>query len=98
MGQMGYLFDPSVWNFFPFDLGNDLNNGTFVVILDQNDKQELGDVGCLYYDGKSFLKVYNLLDGPKLCMNDTFNKDEYSSKKGSNEHCLDVDYAKASNL
>lgn len=70
--------------------------------LGQDGKQDFNKIICtLPYDEKS-LRVYTPLDGPKLCVEKTSNKEECSSQKGSNEiikeYSLDVYYAKASNL
>ncbi|KAH0669564.1 hypothetical protein KY285_023727 [Solanum tuberosum] len=63
------VLDPCSWISFPFDPGNELNCGICLVMLGQDDKNNLeGFVGAFPYDGKFFLRVYNLLEGPTLCM------------------------------
>jgi len=63
------VLDPCSWISFPFDPGNELNCGTCLVMLGQDDKHNLEEfVGTFPYDGKFFLRVYNLLEGPMLCM------------------------------
>uniref|UniRef100_M1DQM9 Uncharacterized protein n=1 Tax=Solanum tuberosum TaxID=4113 RepID=M1DQM9_SOLTU len=67
--EKGEVLDPSPWISFPFDLGSELNCGTYVVMLGQNDKYHLdGFVDTFPYDGKSFLRVYNPIEEPTLCM------------------------------
>ncbi|KAH0744704.1 hypothetical protein KY290_032697 [Solanum tuberosum] len=54
------VLDPCSWISFPFDLGNELNCGTCVVMLGQDDKHNLGElVGTFLYDRKYLLRVYN---------------------------------------
>ncbi|WMV14249.1 hypothetical protein MTR67_007634 [Solanum verrucosum] len=63
------VLDPCSWISFPFDPGNELNCGISLVMLGQDDKNNLEEfVGAFPYDGKFFLRVYNLLEGPTLCM------------------------------
>ncbi|WMV30454.1 hypothetical protein MTR67_023839 [Solanum verrucosum] len=63
------VLDPCSWISFPFDPGNELNCGICLVMLGQDDKNNLEKfVGTFPYDGKFFLRVYNLLEGPTLCM------------------------------
>ncbi|KAH0693076.1 hypothetical protein KY285_020173 [Solanum tuberosum] len=63
------VLDPCSWISFPFDTGNELNYGTCLVILGQDDKHNLEEfVGTFPYDGQFFLRVYNPLEGPTLCM------------------------------
>ncbi|WMV37555.1 hypothetical protein MTR67_030940 [Solanum verrucosum] len=63
------VLDPCSLISFPFDPGNELNCGICLVMLGQDDKNNLEEfVGAFSYDGKFFLRVYNLLEGPTLCM------------------------------
>uniref|UniRef100_M1DG64 Uncharacterized protein n=1 Tax=Solanum tuberosum TaxID=4113 RepID=M1DG64_SOLTU len=65
----GGVLNPSSWNPFPFDPGSELNCGTCVVMLGQDDKYHLdGSVDTFPYDGKSVLRIYNPLEEPTLCM------------------------------
>uniref|UniRef100_M1DBP2 Uncharacterized protein n=1 Tax=Solanum tuberosum TaxID=4113 RepID=M1DBP2_SOLTU len=49
------VLDPCSWISFPFDPGNELNCGTCVVMLCQDDKHNLDEfIGTFPYDGKSF--------------------------------------------
>ncbi|KAH0689497.1 hypothetical protein KY289_016855 [Solanum tuberosum] len=58
----GGVLNPSSWNSFPLDHDGELNCGTYVVILGQDDKYHLdGSVDTFPNDGKSFLRVYNPL-------------------------------------
>ncbi|WMV13660.1 hypothetical protein MTR67_007045, partial [Solanum verrucosum] len=63
------VLDLCSWISFLFDPGNELNCGICLVMLGQDDKNNLeGFVGAFPYDGKFFFRVYNLLEGPTLCM------------------------------
>lgn len=60
-----------------------------------NDKKKLGVVvGTFLCDGKVYLRVYNPLDGPTLCMCQNSNDKECFSKKGSHKHPFDVSFTK----
>ncbi|WMV45780.1 hypothetical protein MTR67_039165 [Solanum verrucosum] len=62
------VLDPCSWISFPFDPGNDLNYGTCLVVIGQDDKNNLEEfVGTFPYDGMFFLRVYNPLEAPTLC-------------------------------
>ncbi|KAH0698485.1 hypothetical protein KY284_012700 [Solanum tuberosum] len=64
----GEVLGPSPWISFPFDPGSELNCGTCVVMLGQDDKYHLdGFVDTFPYDEKSFLRVYNPIKEHTLC-------------------------------
>ncbi|KAH0633572.1 hypothetical protein KY284_036358 [Solanum tuberosum] len=64
----GEVLGPSAWISFPFDPDSELNCGTCVMMLGQDDKYHLdGFVDNFPYDGK-LLRVYNLIEEPTLCM------------------------------
>ncbi|KAH0638013.1 hypothetical protein KY289_037928 [Solanum tuberosum] len=64
----GEVLGPSPWISFPFDPGSELNCDTCVMMLGQDDKYHLdGFVDTFPYDGK-FLRVYNPIEEPTLCM------------------------------
>ncbi|KAH0725275.1 hypothetical protein KY284_001140 [Solanum tuberosum] len=67
--ESGKRSGPGSWISFPSDPGSEFNCGTCVVMLGQDKKYHLdGFVDNFPYDGNSFLRVYNPIDKPTLCM------------------------------
>ncbi|KAH0734902.1 hypothetical protein KY285_010609 [Solanum tuberosum] len=65
----GGTFDPSSWIAFQVDPHSELNCGICMGMLGQNDRHNVGEIVYTFpYDGQPFLRVYNPLKEPTLCM------------------------------
>ncbi|KAH0773700.1 hypothetical protein KY290_010837 [Solanum tuberosum] len=91
------VLDPCSWISFPFHPGNELNCGICLVMLGQDDKNNLeGFVGAFPYDGKFFLRVYNLLEGPTLCIGKGLDSRTNPFQEGEDDNNMDsMDRVKA---
>lgn len=89
LGKSVYGLDLCLWSIFPFDPSEHLERGDcdlYYLILGQDDKQNLIKVvSLLSYDKRSFLGIYDLLDGPKLCIGEISNAKSCSFKRKYND-------------
>ncbi|KAH0724934.1 hypothetical protein KY284_000799 [Solanum tuberosum] len=87
----GGALDPSSWMTFPFDPGSELNCEICVGMPGRNGRHMVGDIVVSFpYAGKLFLRFYDPLEGPTLCVGKDSFLDPFSISYS--QHDL-VDYA-----
>uniref|UniRef100_M1DQB2 Uncharacterized protein n=1 Tax=Solanum tuberosum TaxID=4113 RepID=M1DQB2_SOLTU len=95
-GQIDHLInggalDPSSWMTFPFDPNSELNCEICVGMPGQNGRHMVGDIVVSFpYARKLFLRFYDPLEGPTLCVGKDSFLDPFSISYS--QHDL-VDYA-----
>ncbi|XP_047252385.1 uncharacterized protein LOC124887218 [Capsicum annuum] len=110
LGGRKYFLNPCTCTFYPFDPGDHLKydgSSPHHLVLGQEDKPTMGEgVGTYPYDVKYLLKIYNLLERPKLCKGRVSNKNKnhrgvwFSLRFGThgNLHERLIDYHGSSNI